>query len=470
MTRLLIHQRRIHHQAECRAFPRLCIVFALLLWLLLNVAQAQVKLKLDGDDYVTSGFFTETNSSSFIAGLNTNATAGVQWSWSRVSKSGSALNDIEGRSLLSLSTGVAQTSMLDIAGSGSFAGWLLRGTMSGTNKFTVNYQGNVVAAGTINGTTITGTTFSGSGSGLTGVSLTTGVSGTLPVANGGTGSATAGGALTNLTAAGTGLANTFSQSQTLNGTNNTAPNQTKWASSTSTLMTRSAAAWEMLAADHKIRRVNPPNADFAVAGAGSQAGGATGAASLYVSTPAGAYARADFVDFLTTPTGFSGAGMSFGRPLAVSTLFGVQPNVDCAFRLIVGCDTGVAPTFSNQNALSSKGFGWSLYYDVAAGAAKIKLFRYDTTYSESAGVTFGAYTSLHHVILEHDGAGNLALYAAAGTPASRVSSTAIATLTGAPTAAGTITNRSITMANVGHSSATTTGSGARVLAMTVCIE
>lgn len=52
------------------------------------------------------------------------------------------------------------------------------------------------SAAAVTGTTITATTqFSGSGAGLTNVSLTTGVTGTLPVANGGTNATTADGAL-----------------------------------------------------------------------------------------------------------------------------------------------------------------------------------------------------------------------------------------------------------------------------------
>jgi hypothetical protein len=180
MTRLLIHQRRIHHRTECNAFPRLCIVFALLLWLLLNGAQAQVKLKLDGDDYVTSGFFTENNSSNFINGLNANATAGVQWNWSRVSKTGSALMDIEGRTTLTLATSASQTFLLSLEGTSPFAGQLLRARQGGSDVFTVSSTGVVTTTGQ----------FTGSGAGLTGVSLTTGVTGTLPVANGGTGRTT----------------------------------------------------------------------------------------------------------------------------------------------------------------------------------------------------------------------------------------------------------------------------------------
>lgn len=474
MTRLLIHQRRNHHATECSAFPRLCIVFLALLWLLLNAAQAQTsaKLKLDENDYFTSGFFTENNSTNFILGANATATAGTQWNWSRVSKTGSALNDIEGRSLLSLSTGVSQTSVLDIAGSGSFAGFLLRGTFSGTNKFTINYQGNVVAAGTITGTTITGTTFSGSGSGLTGVPVAS-VTGITAAAQTVLDDTTTAAMLTTLSAAGTGLANTFSQSQTFNGTNNTAPNQSKWASASSTLMTRNARAWEDLVTDHKTRRVNPADADFAFTGTGAAATGAgvTGYAFLNSGTSVGCYARGDFMEAVTGNTSGSGAGITFSRPIAVSTLFTVVPNAGNALRLTVGRDTGVAPTFSDQNALTARGFGWSLYYDSASSTTKIKLFRHDgTTYAESSAVTFGNFANLHHVILEHDGAGNLALYASAGTPPSRVSSTAIATLTGAPTSSGAITNRAITMASVGHSSTTSTGSLARVISMTALIE
>lgn len=171
---------------ESTAFPTLALACVLLLWLLLNAAQAEsVKLKLDENDYANSGFFTQTNSDVFLSGINGNASAGTKWNWSRVSKSGSAIMDIEGRTVLTLETSASQTYLLSLDGSSSFAGSLLRARQNGTNVFTVSTTGAVV-----------GGSFTGSGAGLTGVSLTTGVTGTLPVANGGTG----------LTALGTGIA------------------------------------------------------------------------------------------------------------------------------------------------------------------------------------------------------------------------------------------------------------------------
>ncbi len=74
-----------------------------------------------------------------------------------------------------------------------------------TNTGTVT---SIAGTGTVNGITLTGSfTTSGSltlGGTLSNVSLTTQVSGTLPVANGGTGATTAGGALANLGAAASG--------------------------------------------------------------------------------------------------------------------------------------------------------------------------------------------------------------------------------------------------------------------------
>ncbi len=165
-------------QAESAAFPRLCIAFLLAVWLLLNTGLAQsVKLKLDQNDYVTSGFFTQANCDFMLTGINTNAGVGSVWNWNRVSKTGSALMDIEGRTTLTLATSAAQTYLLSLDGSGSFAGSLLRARRDGTDVFTVSTTGVVATTGQ----------FTGSGAGLTGVSLTTSVTGTLPVANGGTG-------------------------------------------------------------------------------------------------------------------------------------------------------------------------------------------------------------------------------------------------------------------------------------------
>ena len=76
---------------------------------------------------------------------------------------------------------------------------------------------SVGGTGTVNGITLTGTvTSSGNltlGGTLSSVSLTSQISGTLPIANGGTNAITAAAALTNLSAAGTAIANTFTDSQ-----------------------------------------------------------------------------------------------------------------------------------------------------------------------------------------------------------------------------------------------------------------
>ena len=55
------------HNEPGTAFARLCIVFSLILWLLLNISQAQnVKQRLDSNDYLTSGFFTDPDNGQIL--------------------------------------------------------------------------------------------------------------------------------------------------------------------------------------------------------------------------------------------------------------------------------------------------------------------------------------------------------------------------------------------------------------------
>jgi hypothetical protein len=71
--------------------------------------------------------------------------------------------------------------------------------------------------------TLTNKTINGSNNTITNVSLTTGVTGTLPIGNGGTNATTAADARTNLAAAGTGDANTFTALNTFSGGANITP-------------------------------------------------------------------------------------------------------------------------------------------------------------------------------------------------------------------------------------------------------
>jgi hypothetical protein len=181
-------------------------------------------------------------------------------------------------------------------------------------------------------------------------------------------------------------ANTFSQNQTLNGTANTAPNQTE--ASASSLMTRSLAGTEPFFNLGACYR--PASLAFGNTGAGSMAmsailPGTNSLASIASGTTATGYGRATLGQGLSTYSTYSGGGIGFGgRRIGVATRFFIgirSPNN--LIRLIVGGNGAVPPT-ADQNALSNNGFGWESRF-TGTNEHEVRLFAHNgTTYSTSS--------------------------------------------------------------------------------------
>jgi hypothetical protein len=178
-------------------------------------------------------------------------------------------------------------------------------------------------------------------------------------------------------------ANTFSQNQTLNGTANTAPNQT--AASASSLMTRSLAGTEPFFNLGACYR--PASLAFGNAGAGSSAitfQGSNTQAWIGSGTTATGYGRVSLTNgFGTHPTNMSGGGITFNRQIGVAVrLFFSLPNLNSLTRMVVGGNAGV-PATADQNALSARGFGWEVRRN--GTPYEVRLFAHNgTTYSTSS--------------------------------------------------------------------------------------
>jgi hypothetical protein len=234
-------------------------------------------------------------------------------------------------------------------------------------------------------------------------------------------------------------ANTFSSNQTLNGTNNVAPNQT--AASGSSVMTRGLVNTERLLALHSVRILGAYA--FGASGAGSTAveNYVRGGTSVNSGTAAAGYGRASVYRGVNRPVGFTGGGINFAQKISVSVLFASSFNTaDTVQRIIVGGNGG-APAASDADALSVQGFG----LEISRGSGtnlRARLFcRNATTYATSAYTAdfVGSVSYQIQAVLTSDGAGAVELLLSvsdADKAPSRPSTTPSLTLSGGPTAAG----------------------------------
>lgn len=274
-----------------------------------------------------------------------------------------------------------------------------------------------------------------------------------PIIYGGTGANNATSARANLGAAGTGVANTFSLSQTFNGTNNTAPNQSRWSPSASTLATRDAVAWEQLINFHRVRKIN-------LAGAARLFGGGGAVDALtqnYVqfrlsNATANQYAQAALATDITLPSDNHGEGIRLNVPLAFSWLQkGGADRQNNTVRLVFGWPAGTPLRMSDSNALTAIGFGVEMEW-VSNFAVRARIFSHNgTAYSMSDWTpNFQSYF-INAFVFTSDGAGNLALHVSAeAMPTARPSSTPTVTHSGGATGITSSANRSIVLGVVGH--------------------
>ena len=158
-------------------------------------------------------------------------------------------------------------------------------------------------------------------------------------------------------------ANTFTANQTLNGTNNVAPNQT--AASGSSVMTRDLT-FETIALE--------PNADLVTHSLTTQSGaGAAGVAfqnigsSASVGTTSSSYASVYWGESFLSHRNFSGTPLSTtqaGDFVIKGVMLRVEANQNWILRVLVGQGAGtrVAPLVG-ADALASRGWGVEFYYD-----------------------------------------------------------------------------------------------------------
>lgn len=228
-----------------------------------------------------------------------------------------------------------------------------------------------------------------------------------------------------------GAANEWSQNQEFNGVDNTAPNQSKWAAGDTTLMVRKSSQWEALVSVHKLRPLEFAAGTPLTGGAGSVTVNG-GTLNLTCGATAGGYAARVLWDNLTTPTGSSGAGINFSRKISFSAAFSVNVLQYSACRFVVGRHNTGAPPLANAASLTTHGFGFEIYWN--GSVMKGRLIAHDgTTLTTGADVTVGIFASQNMILVESDGAGNISLYLAHGTPHGRPSSTPVSTISGGPT-------------------------------------
>ena len=232
-------------------------------------------------------------------------------------------------------------------------------------------------------------------------------------------------------------ANTFSQNQTLNGTANTAPNQT--AASASSLMSRT------LVDDEPFFNIGRCFSPLPVPSTGVLRGtvsvntdGNYVNLSILSSTAASSYARASLARY---PTGFGFGGIAYANRLG----FMIKGNVTAGnlmgsfpmyIRIIMGGNGGV-PAASNANALTDRGFGVEILgYDVS-GDSDIEIFARAFCHNGTA-YNVGTFTRIAFLAFSgsigaiSNGTGSVSLFVGEGL-ARPIS---IQTISGGPTASG----------------------------------
>lgn len=343
---------------------------------------------------------------------------------------------------------------IGIAGGFGYLGAAFYVTTAGSFSYSVGIDGKITTLSTIELGDLSDTTLSRASAGrlaVEGVNVVT-VSST--------------DTLTNKTISNSTNTITFPNSVTLSGDNNTASSHAKWATHQGTLITRNSMAWEQLASMGSIRRLAIHGGNFTSGAGGTGSLASYGGVTLITAATSGSYIALDFADAINDATGFGGAGHKFNRVQSYSATFTVSNTSNTAFRFHVGAIAASVPALSDANAAAQQAFGWEIYTD---SVMKVRLWAHNgSTYSVSSGVAFGSSSTINHLIIESDGAGNLSLYGAAGSPPARPSSTALVTLANAPMT-NTLSARTIRFSHVGSTSASTVANS-RVYSVTAYIE
>jgi hypothetical protein len=249
--------------------------------------------------------------------------------------------------------------------------------------------------------------------------------------------------------------NTFTQNQTLDGTNNVAPNQT--AASGSSIMTRDLVADSRFFGLGTNFRIGTPA--FGSSGTGSQAFAESGTqiARISCGTSTSGFGRATLSRSFNNVANYSGGGIRFGNwTLGVATRIGINSNSPSArderIRLIVGGNAGT-PATADNDALAVAGFGYEL--QITATAFEWRIFAHnDTNFAASQWSSFDpSGTALGQPLyfsVISNGAGTITGYHA--PTGSRTLSTI--TLTGGPTTNGNATNSFVDLVSVASSTGT----------------
>ena len=256
-------------------------------------------------------------------------------------------------------------------------------------------------------------------------------------------------------------ANTFSQNQTLNGTANTAPNQT--AASASSLMSRT------LVDDEPFFNIGRCFSPLPVPSTGTAGGGTVSVNTngnyvnlLMVNSAAvSSYARASLARNISPVQGFS-AGTSLDFLQRVGFMFkGIAAGANMSnltnpaiSRIIVGGNGGV-PAASNANALTNLGFGIELWgYDSSGDSDFVQYVRAfahnGTTYSVGSWVSINPFVAGSFGAISN-GAGSVSLYYGLGL----ARPTIIQTISGGPTTPLGTTSNWVDAVAVNGSAATT---------------
>jgi len=247
-------------------------------------------------------------------------------------------------------------------------------------------------------------------------------------------------------------ANTYSANQTLDGTNNVAPNQT--AASGSSIMTRALTSEETFFSLGYVYRAS--SFTYGNNGTGSFAGVAAGdfrIATITSGSATSGFGRASISRGLHQVNGFTGGGIQFGNYIlgAAIRFFWNQTTLganDGRSRLIFGGNGGT-PATADNNALSTVGFGWELQNTTTA--QQWRLFAHDgTNYVTGAWNNFTNLSRPYYISVISNGNGTITGYF--GEDGSRTLTTA--TLSGGPTSTTTSANSFLDLASANSSTGT----------------